>query len=671
MKKTIVTLLLAGLYSVSFSQNLKWALQDVKGGDSFHNGIASFYEKGLYGAIDCTGKVVIEPQFKSSFAFEDGSAVVRTPQNNYGIINREGLYLLPADYRDIEKCNEAEGMYIVKDSLGMKGLFYNNRMVIPIAHQRLSTNRFPIVGFDKQSLNIMTGEVFENSFPQGDVFLMYNPSPNRVERFYNAQGEPLDVESLKTSSKGVTVFGEYGAYGFLDSRTGDTIVPPRRLQANIPFFVYDRMIFSDLSDKQHANILVGASGEVVIGPEKELSFISFASPQFVIVCSKEYKWGLYSTSGKELLPARYNMVLPYGDDCYCAISDEEQGLFIGKIGKYLSGYRYVSRAKDGMCQVSKTVADGSLYGYINCQTGAVIAPQYKYAHSFSEGLAKVTKDDKTYFIDKSGRTVLAESSVLEFRADEFSEGVLSVRWNGKYGYIYNPVQKSNYVYNQKVFSDATVDEWFAAGDREFDKKRYATAKEYFYKVMMAQPMNIAAITNYGACLANLGHIEEALEVYSIASDIDPGDKTVLSNVAACKRELQRRETEQQQQQQRGSFWSSLYMFCSIVYDSYGAGSGSGGYGAGGDVPSGQSCSYYQSRYNELKAKLGNTGSGNAQRSGTAAGKNAAHSIAPRHASAATSGDYKVINSGRALAREYERQMQSIQRQAQQAGCSVY
>ena len=97
------------------------------------------------------------------------------------------------------------------------------------------------------------------------------------------------------------------------------------------------------------------------------------------------------------------------------------------------------------------------------------------------------------------------------------------------------------------------------------------------------------------------------------------------------------------------------------YGSWSSGSGGGS----------NNCASYQRRYNEMKAKLEKETKGNDYRQASATGKNAAHSIVPDKASAATSGDYHVINGSKAIIRGYERQMESIARQAQQAGCSVY
>ncbi len=66
----------------------------------------------------------------------------------------------------------------------------------------------------------------------------------------------------------------------------------------------------------------------------------------------------------------------------------------------------------------------SKYGFIDKSGKVVIEPQFDDAEPFSEGLAKVEKDDKYGFIDKSGKVVI-EPQFDD--AEPFSEGLAKVR----------------------------------------------------------------------------------------------------------------------------------------------------------------------------------------------------------------------------------------------------
>ena len=130
-----------------YGQKLEWALEDTKQGSSFHEGIASFEEDRKYGAIDHSGKVVIEPQFKFGFEFNDGFAVVAT-ESGYGIINRSGMFILEPTYKRITKGLEAEGLYVVVNYANQGLIFYQHPIIVTIYNNKEKPN---FISFHKQN----------------------------------------------------------------------------------------------------------------------------------------------------------------------------------------------------------------------------------------------------------------------------------------------------------------------------------------------------------------------------------------------------------------------------------------------------------------------------------------------------------------------------------------
>jgi len=63
----------------------------------FHQGLAKIGRSYLYGYIDTTGKVVIEPQYATATDFTNGVAIVSKNQK-YGIINTDGSVAMPLEY---------------------------------------------------------------------------------------------------------------------------------------------------------------------------------------------------------------------------------------------------------------------------------------------------------------------------------------------------------------------------------------------------------------------------------------------------------------------------------------------------------------------------------------------------------------------------------------------
>ncbi|MDR0872079.1 MAG: WG repeat-containing protein [Prevotellaceae bacterium] len=675
-------------------QNFEWALKDVKSSEPFHDGLASFYEyeSGLYGAIDRSGQVIIKPQFKSSFEFENGFAVVET-ETGKGIINRSGLFLLEPVYKYIlPGLNKIAGLYTIVNTEGKEGVFYNNRLVLPVVYKSIYTDDFPFISIEERKINLIDGKIFDKVKNEGAVFIT---EIGKEIKYYNKDGEEINSQ---VSSKGVQFFKDEQSekYGFKNIETGAIITSPIYDVSDIPIFVNNVMIVSyrNPKDNEKSELLIDANGKEVI-KRNLFKYVRYCTLDAVLVAPSAFdtKYGLYSITGKQLLPAIYGYIYYAGHDCFIAKKGEEQFLYNFHNGKLSDAYETiypVGKNKEGMIKVTKKINGEKVWGYVNSETMKEIPPQFGYTYSFSEGLAVVQKKDtKRLLINKNGEVIMTDEKF--YLSTEVNNGVLGVKDKEtlEMGYIY--VSKdSKYTYNQtnvsdtKLIYDVTVEDWLAEGHKYFEKEKYATAKEYYYKVMMAQPKNIDAIISYGACLGNLGYYEEALESCNMALDIDPNNKIVLNNVETARKnmEIERQNAIAQQNannNRSSTFWDALSSFGQVLYDvgsAYNSG-GSGSYGSGGysdssgSSGSSSSCASYKQRYNDMKYKRDREANGNAGREGTATGKNKAHSIAPDKASGATSGDYRVINGSRALIREYERQMQSIERQAKQAGCSVY
>lgn len=86
------------------------------------------------------------------------------------------------------------------------------------------------------------------------------------------------------------------------------------------------------------------------------------------------------------------------------------------------------------------------YGYIDNKGDYVIKPQFKFADSFSDGLAAVKRRDTYYleFIDRSGKTIIPPSSDISYISEgpapfyprfPFNEGLHRFRSKGTFGFI--------------------------------------------------------------------------------------------------------------------------------------------------------------------------------------------------------------------------------------------
>lgn len=531
MYSLIIVLLLTFSTTYSFCQQLKWALIDTPTTEAFHDGIACFYESGLYGGINRNGEKVIPAKFVHSFSFNGGFADVAIADNKRGIINIRGEFLLAPIYSYIAKANEANGLYVVSDEQGKKGVFYNNRLVVPVEWTQIGTSYFPFIEYGGIYLNILSGKIYNNVSSTENLFIAKNEEGKLY--IFDKYGTEIGSPKYSISNKGITLFKDSisSKYGFKNAKTGEVITSPTYTTVSIPYFINDVMII----DKGDWNVLVDASGKELIKSDMHCYILHF-NESFVLVTNSDFQYGLYSITGKEILPAKYDLIMNFGKDWILFKEGSISSYYHLKTGKIYRDYDF-NEASEGMCKFEKN----GKCGYINCETLKEIPAQYKYAYDFSEGLAYVkTEDERCYLIDKNGNIVLKDNEQISIDRSGCSEGVIGVRDNIERvdGYIYNPIGKTDFIYNQtSKISDAIIDRWLAEAHEKFEKENYSIAKEYYYKAMMYAPKSVNAIIGYGACLANMGYNEEALDTYQIALDLSPNNSVLLKNISIAKENI--------------------------------------------------------------------------------------------------------------------------------------
>ena len=569
----------------------KIALDDVKGINPFHEGLTSFIDNGKRGVIDASGHVVIEAKFKRIEDFAGGMAIVHT-ETGKGIINRQGYFLLKPQYKEIDKCDEGPNLYIIKDSASNYGVFYNNRLVIPVTNKRCNAYNYPFIDIENDKddyyYNLLTGESFDRV---RKIANFYVAMKDGKLTYFDQHCNVIDPEAYSVSSKGVKVFADSSdanLFGLKDAQTGEIIAPAQFASYfGAAIWVNDRLYFD--------NAIVDAAGNTIISGEFFHIYDHFDG--FIEVGDLDTNY-LYSITGECVLKSeKYFHKL--GDGWYSFEDSEGNMKVLDAIRKTIydgSGYN----EQEGMIGIQ--TQDDSYY-YINAETGSPLKPKYKYGYDFSEGVAIVQCiDGKKAVIDKKGKILLKDTDDFEISNTYFSEGVIGAIRNGYINcYIYNPLGTS-YVYNQEVFSDATIRQWWTLANEAFEKKNYNEAKEYYYRIMMDNPQNTAAINNYGACWDRLGHYDAAIAAYKMALKIDPSDKLVQDNLNKAKAN---KSQAMQPTENSGGFWQALASFGNMLVQISAALPGSD-YGVSGTYSSGNAydtasgagmgASYYQSQY---------------------------------------------------------------------------
>jgi hypothetical protein len=263
--------------------------------------------------------------------------------------------------------------------------------------------------------------------------------------------EGLAITGLAKSS------GDVGdnSYGYVD-RTGNWAIQPQ--------FDWARD-FSDglaLVEAGGETVYIDRTGKVVIRPRFEVVNAGF-SEGLAVVANGEWPWdmicGYIDKTGKLVIQPSYDLSFQFHEGLAAASLRGKWG-FIDKTGEWVidpqfydvgppwAGPRSDAGFSEGLVPVKPT--EESMYGFMERTGRMVIEPQFEQAHDFSEGLAAVSYDGRTWgYINKTGKMVIQPQ--LDWAWD-FSEGLAKVRPTdgGPWGFI----DKTGKMVIQPRFEDA-------------------------------------------------------------------------------------------------------------------------------------------------------------------------------------------------------------------------
>lgn len=587
-KSVFILIMFMGLLSPNNSngQTMNWALKHTISGKPFHEGLAPYIDKHMWGFINSSGEIVIPPSFEGVGNYSGGTTWAMT-KTGWGIINRKGHFILQPNYDLIISNTKCPGVYApTKDN--KYGLFYNGRLILPVKYKYVFIDDYPFVQFGEtyekhHILNILTGEIFDLFTKQGKIVIC---EKDARKYYYDAiTGEQIDSTLYQESSKGIIAFRDEHTklYGFKNRKTGQLIVKPKFQKLKNTIWISDMMIAIDSINMNipQKETLIDCNGqEHLLGSTgKEELRIMGKYVRLSIWNKEQTSYALFDKYGKQLIPLTNNNIYSMdGDEDWINISGTQRKVFDAINNVYYPGF--VLYVKDNMIAVHN---DTCSY-FINATTRKRIKGEYYQIYDFSEGLAKVRLSKDVYdvaFIDKKGKIILKGDKNLHFE-DHFSEGVVGAyncphnREDTYYGYIYNPLGHGGYTYNasDKMAVDRFVLEtWNKKGHEAFEKEQYGIAKDYYYRVMMNDPTDVNAVINYGAALGNLGYYDEAIESCRIALDIDPDNQLAKDNLRINldnkrKEEERQQQVEEDEREERSTksstFWDALGNFANIL-----------------------------------------------------------------------------------------------------------
>ena len=233
---------------------------------------------------------------------------------------------------------------------------------------------------------------------------------------------PCEWDWADGFSEGLALVQKDKKWGYID-KTGKLVIPCEWDWIKGDF--YEGLTLVRQDDKYG---FIDKTGKIVIPCEWD-DACGFSDGLAAV--QKDKKWGFIDKTGKLVIPCEWNNAAKNFEFCegLAAVRKDEWG-YIDKTGKIVipCEWEEAEDFSDGWARVRKD----QKWGYID-KTGKLVIPcEWDKIYGFSEGLALVQKDKKWGYIDKTGKLVIP----YEWDgAYGFSEGLAAVQKDGKWGYI--------------------------------------------------------------------------------------------------------------------------------------------------------------------------------------------------------------------------------------------
>lgn len=173
--------------------------------------------EGCKGFIDTTGKIVIEPQFRTVGEFKDGLAEVRMADDNWGVIDRTGKFIVPPIY---------DGIFPMREGIGIAMVIKNKKP--GSLDQKISD--FESVLFDRTGKTIARVPFFVlGGFSEGLALIRGEQGMGFIDKTGKVVIEPK-FESGFDFGGGLAPVRINGKWGFID-KAGKFIIEPQYRKA--------------------------------------------------------------------------------------------------------------------------------------------------------------------------------------------------------------------------------------------------------------------------------------------------------------------------------------------------------------------------------------------------------------------------------------------------------
>lgn len=340
--------------------------------DKVINGLVEIRSNKKLGYVDITGRILLEPTYKSIGDFIDGYAVVsktsyyydeegRDRETVYGVINSHFNEIIPCVFASLEYEVET-GRF--KTDVGYKTI--DGRYVAEVDGKELL-----------------------------------------VDKKYK-YCKPFN----ETCAIAVRVSDGHVKYGLIDKKSND-ILPPIFTRLDC---VMDELFKFKINELYG---LVTSKGDIIaqnkyngIGKfEDNLACVQVIAPSDDRYEQKKL-YGYVDSSGNEILPPSYEFIGKRNNKYAVVMKNNLWGIFCVENHhlKIIPNAAFLGPCKDNLCKINvggiydkgSKKTTGGLWGYVSVDGQIVIEPTYEQAYRFSEGMAAVKLNGKWGFINSEG-----------------------------------------------------------------------------------------------------------------------------------------------------------------------------------------------------------------------------------------------------------------------------
>jgi YARHG domain/WG containing repeat len=215
-------------------------------------------------------------------------------------------------------------------------------------------------------------------------------------------------------------------YGYID-KTGKIVIEPQFEDAED----FSEGLASIKIDGKYGYI--DKTGKIIIESQFDMA-VKFSEGLGRVGYGRDLsskRQGFINKSGKFVINPVFEAASDFSEG-WAGVILNEKSYLIDKSGNYFNNrpLNTIWGFSEGLIAVKI----GDKWGYMDKSGNIVIAPQFKWAYKFSNGLARVWKSllDKNYFIDKNGTIII--NGPFD-NASNYSENLAAVKVGNKWGYI--------------------------------------------------------------------------------------------------------------------------------------------------------------------------------------------------------------------------------------------